>query len=529
MERLTTSQIQDFNNPLAFARDRSRRVGQNLVSARSSNTLRTGDIEESYRLVTGASARLETLAGNLQTMLGLAKEGQRIRGNGRKLQEVYGKLRSLSAGFDQVVEAIQFKDTPVFTGKNLFLSLGPGSRPINVEASKLLTYGEDSLNLSESEPTAKATIRYGLDDIAVNDAYGLLGLDIDEARYIPGSNGALELEDGKYKVRITYLGADSSVEILTQEGGVIEKQEGVDLSGSGREWVDFDAGVRLSFAKEQILQSIDKYDFETHGPAFLTATLNYDRVDAHTLRTSEAAITTEKAEFLFDPLMTDSGGGTLKALKPNAAPISPGKVQLETGAYTLDVEYRGSNSFIRLSDSLGRLKGYQFGVDLSGEGTTKIDLGVGLSFEVENTAFSQNSTMTIPVNYERPIQPIEEFDFREYAKRIEAAMKVVEEEMTAMLDATVKIEEFNQIRNSVNTSGIPNVQTLNSAGALNILSQPAGGPVIFNAAATSARTSLLANQLFSTTTALPTQANQSPEALASLQKASANGIVGFFV
>ncbi len=528
MERLTTSQIQDFNNPLAFARDRSRRVGQSLVSARFSNTLRTGDIEESYRLVTGANERLETLAGNLQTMLGLANEGQRIRGNERNLQEVYGKLRSLSAGFDQVVEAIKFNGAPVFDGKSLFLDLGPGSRPISIEASKLLSYGGDSLNFSESEPTAKASIRYGLDDIAVNQAYTLVGLDIDGASYIPGSNSALELEDGKYKVKVTYLGANSTVEILTQEGSQIDKKEGVDLSGSGREWVDFDAGVRFSFAKEQILESVDKYDFETKGPAFLTATLNYDRVDAHTLRTSEATITSENVEFLFDPVMTDPGGGSLRAANPKVTPTSPGKTQLTTGNYTLEVEYRGENSFLRLTDALGRLQGYQFGVDLSGEGTTKIDLGVGLSFELENSSFSQDSNFTIPIKYERPAPAIEDFDFREYAKKLEAAIAVVEEEANAMLEATAKIEEYNQLRNSANNSAVPNSQTLNASGALNMLTQPASGPVLYNAAAAGARTNLLANQMFATTTAFPTQANQSPEALASLQNSSASGFVGFF-
>ncbi len=528
MERLTTSQIQDFNNPLAFARDRTRRVGQTLLSARASDTLRTGDIEESYRLVTGASERLDTLAGNLQTMLGLAQEGQRIRGNERKLQEVYGKLRSLSAGFDQVVDAITFKKTPIFNGKDLFLNLGPGSRPISVEASKLLTYGDGSLNLSTSEATAKISVRYGADDLAVNKTYSLIGLDIEEASYIPGSNTALELEDGKYKARVTYLGSNSTVEILTEEGGVVEKKEGVDLSGSGREWVDFDAGIRLSFAKEQLLQSVDKYDFETNGPAYLTATINYDRVDAHTLRTREASITTEKAAFLFDPFKTASNGGTLKAFNPKASPVATDKTQLETGAYSIDVEYRGANSFIRLSDGLGRVQGYQFGVDLSGDGTTKIDLGVGVSFEIQNTSFSENSTLSIPVRFERPTPAIDDFDFKEYAKRIEAAIQVVEEESNAMLDAKAKIEEFNQLRNSANTSAIPNVKTLNSAGALNMLTQPSSGPVLFDIAKANARTSLLANQLFSTTTALPVQANQSPEALAALQSSSSGGFIGSF-
>lgn len=528
MERLTTSQIQDFNNPLAFARKRTQRVGQTQLTGRTSNTLRTNDIEESYRLVTGASERLKTLSGNLHTMLDLARQGQRIRGNQRKLQEVYGKLRSLSAGFDQVVDAIQFKGNPVFSGKDLILSLGTGSKPLEIDAMNLHTYGDSSLNLSESDPNAKATIRYNIEDVVLNEAYSLVGLDLEEANYIPGSNGALELENGKYKVKISYEGADSTVELQTLEGVLIEKQEGVDLSGSGREWVDFDAGIRLSFAKDQILQSIDKYDFEAYGPAYLSATLTYERVHAHTLRTSEGSNTKEIAEFLYDPILTSDSGGTLKALNSQVTPVAQNKSALPSGTYTLAIEYRGENSYIRLSDSLGRLRGYAYGVDLSTEGTTKVDLGVGVSFEINNDGYSGNASLRIPLQYEHPSPALDDFNFREYAKRIEAAIKVVEEESAAMSEAIAEIEEFNRLRNSAATSATPNLLAFNSSSALSILSQPSFGPKSFDPAASQARTSLLANQLFSSTTALPAQANQSPEALASLQNASKIGFVGFF-
>lgn len=528
MERLTTSQIQDFNNPLAFARDRSQRVGQNQLNNSTSNTVRTGDIEESYRLVLGASERLETLAGNLQTMLGLANEGQRIRGNDRKLQEVYGKLRSLSAGFDQVVGAIRFDGNTIFTGKNLVLNLGSGAQPITLETSKLLTYGDSSLKLSESEASAKASVRYTTEDVVLNDAYSLIGLDIDDASYIPGSNSALELDEGKYKVKVTYEGDNSTVELLTEEGALVEKQEEVDLSGSGREWVDFDVGVRLSFEKVQLLESIDKYDFETNGPAYVYATLDYERIEAHTLRTSESPAATEKAEFLYSPIMTAEDGGTLTASNPELSPVSPESSPLTTGNYTLTVEYRGENSYIRLTDTLGRLRGYQYGVDLTTEGSTKIDMGVGLSFEVTNSSFSEDSTLNIPVSFERPAPAIDDFDFREYAKRIESAIDVVEEERTAMADVISQVEESNQLRNLASTTATPNSLAFNSASAISILTPPSIGTNSFDPGATRARTNLLANQIFAGTTALPAQANQSPEALASLQNASDIGFVGFF-
>ncbi|HKJ89744.1 MAG TPA: hypothetical protein VJ960_01330, partial [Oceanipulchritudo sp.] len=157
MDRLTTSQIADFNNPLAFARPREERVGQTQIqSVASGSPIRTDDIEASFRLVTGASERLETLEGNLTTMLELARSARFARGNELKLQEIYGKLRSLSAGFDQVVEAIRFSGQTVFQGETAFLDLGPGARPLELDVAKLKTYGEDSLNLSEAEATARA-------------------------------------------------------------------------------------------------------------------------------------------------------------------------------------------------------------------------------------------------------------------------------------------------------------------------------------------------------------------------------------
>jgi len=528
VERLTSNQIKDFNNPLAFARPRTLRAGQSDLDARSQRTLRTGDIEESYRLVNGAAERLETLAGNLETMLGLARDGQRVRGDRRKLEEIYGRLRSLSAGFDQVVEAIRFKGTTVFDGKPLALSLGAGARPITLEASKLLTYGEDSLDLSRSNPTAEISIRYGVDDAILNKSYNLVGLELETPEYIEDSNSALELEDGKYKIKTTYLGANSSVEIFSEEGALIERQNGVDLSGDGREWVDFDVGIRVPFAKEQLLQSFDKYDFESNGPAYLNATMFYERKESHTLRTEELDDTPDAATFRFDPVLGSDGGGTLKASNPRIGPVRNGSNALESGAYTIDIEYLGENSYARLTDSLGRLRGYQFDLDLSHSGRTQVDFGVGLTFQIDNDNFNGSGGLSIPVAYTRKPPAIDTFDFREYADRIEAAIEVVREERIAMEEAKTEIEEVNNLRNSANSRSVPNAQTLAGSGALNILAQPAGPAGLFDPAAASARTGLLANQLFATTTAFPTQANQSPEALASLQQSTAADFLGAF-
>lgn len=515
MERLTSSQIEDFNNPLAFARTRPNRVGQNVIEPiSSSGPIRTENIEESFRLVTGASTRLETLEGNLNSMLDLAREGSRTRFNENKIREIYGKLRSLSAGFDQVVDAVQFKERTVFDGNKALLDLGPGSRPIELDLPDLHTYGDKSLDLSESSASAEISIRYRTEDLIVNQGYDIIGLNIESASFIRGSNSALELEDGNYKVNITYLGENSSVSISSIEGGTLETQTGVDLSGSGREWVDFDLGVRLTFEKESLFQSFDKYDFESKGPAYLNASMQYRRIDTHTLRTGDLP-GPDSVKMLFQPSVSDSGG-SLRVKDPVIAPAAVNQSPLENGNYTLSVDYYGENSIVKLTDAFGRINGFAFDVDLSGSGDVDVDLGNGLAFTVNADGFSSKGTSVLaPIQYYRETPAIDNFDFRDYARKIEEAIGIVAEQRTLIDQTLTDIEDANRVRNSANTSGIPSVFALNNTGALNILG--GGSNSFFKPASATARFNTLSTQIFSTTTALPTVANQTPEQLASLQ------------
>jgi len=77
------------------------------------------------------------------------------------------------------------------------------------------------------------------------------------------------------------------------------------------------------------------------------------------------------------------------------------------------------------------------------------------------------------------------------------------------------------LKNQANTS-VPNAAAFNASSALGLLSG-GGGVGIFASVSPGARFGMLSEQLFQTTTAFPTQANQSPEALAQLSK---NGSVG---
>ncbi|MEX0322906.1 MAG: hypothetical protein AB3N63_12155 [Puniceicoccaceae bacterium] len=521
MENLTTKQIEDFNNPLAFARTREARVGQSVIGLVENRPIWTEDIEASYRLILGASERLETLEGNLNTMLDLSRSGESARGNEQKIEEVYGKLRSLSAGFDQIIDAVVFDGRSVFAGDPVYLDLGGGARPIDLETSRLLTYGEDGLGLSAAEATASVNISYSIDDQIVNKAFDIVGLDIAEGSYNQSTDPTRELETGTYKVKISYEGPDSTVQLTTTTGAIIESKTGVDLSGSGREWVDFDVGLRLTFEMDSLFGSFDKWDYEGRGPANLSATLNYERLDGHVLRTSDEVLE-DKIEMKYDPVLSD-GNGKITLSDLNFSPVSVDKTALDNGVYSLSVEYKGENSIVRLHDGLGRLQGYQFGVDLTGEKTT-VDFGNGFSFDVNNTGYLQDgATLTVPVEYQHERPPLEDFDFSEYAKRIEAAIEVVAGQREVVEEARLRIEEVNNMRNLAATSAIPNTAALAASGALNILAGGGGISNPFDPSVTQARLQLLGSQLFSTTTALPAQANQSPEALAQLELQSANG------
>jgi hypothetical protein len=98
---------------------------------------------------------------------------------------------------------------------------------------------------------------------------------------------------------------------------------------------------------------------------------------------------------------------------------------------------------------LGRLQGYQFGVDLSQDGSHEVNFGNGLSFEIETDQFNtEGASLTTALRYNREAQDLEEFDFSEYADRIREALLIVDEQLLVMGEAKTRIEETNQLRNS---------------------------------------------------------------------------------
>jgi hypothetical protein len=525
MERITRSQIRDFNNPLAFARDREARLGQVAVESSSSRNFKTSNREASFRLVTGAVKRLETMKSNLEMMLELSKTGRSTRTGTLKHEEIYGKLRSLSAGFDQVVESVRFDGNPIFGGNKLSLNMGSGSRPMTLEASKLFTFGEDSLNLSTSKETAEITIFETVDDAILNQNSNPTGVSLGGASLIEGSNSALELDNTSYKVKILFTGNGSAVEILDRFGSLVERQENVDLSGEGREFVDFDVGVRLQIDKNPVIDALDDLDFNLDDPIELNSSILYRRLDSHTLRNdgSETAVP-DGASLLFSPSLGNAESGRLNVSDPKLTPPSENTEAFESGYYTMDIQYRGENSYIRLTDALGRIRGFKFDVDLREENTT-VNFNGGLSVNIDNTGFAENGSLQASIELNRTPPAIDEFDFRKYSTQIEDALALINEELTKMEDTAIKIQELNAQRNPWAQANMATTASLRASSSLNILAGGANGPLSILNSNTSQRFAQAANQIFSTTTALPTQANQNPEQLASLRQASAANIL----
>ena len=121
-------------------------------------------------------------------------------------------------------------------------------------------------------------------------------------------------------------------------------------------------------------------------------------------------------------------------------------IALESGFYNMNIEYRGEDSYIRLTDALGRIRGFKFGVDLTGPSTT-VDFDGGLSVSVSNSGWTENSSLQVPIEYNRRPPAIEEFDFRQYTEQIEKAMTAIDDELVKMQETADQIQELNAQRN----------------------------------------------------------------------------------
>ena len=81
MDRLSISEIAEYNTREAFARARSSTASsaakflESVKGASDYTKLKSSGIEASYSILNGISDRLEMIRANLSTMLGYAQEG----------------------------------------------------------------------------------------------------------------------------------------------------------------------------------------------------------------------------------------------------------------------------------------------------------------------------------------------------------------------------------------------------------------------------------------------------------------------
>ena len=260
----------------------------------------------------------------------------------------------------------------------------------------------------------------------------------------------------------------------------------------------------------------------------MNSTLNYERLDKHALRTEPGNPVESSAELIYSsPLKIEES--EMNISNPKIVSLKELTQPLATGNYTVEVEYFGENSVVRLTDQLGRLQGYQFGVDLSKNGTHEVNFGNGLSIDIETDQFdTDGASLRTALRFNRESPDIEDFDFREYADRIREALLIIDEQLLVMAEAQSLIEETNQLRNSASTSSAPNAAAFNAASA-NLLLSGGGGGGLFGAISSGARFGVLSTQLFETTAAFQTQANQSPQELSQLSiQGSATSILSTF-
>ena len=513
MGELSIQEILDYNNRNAFTRVRtapirSSKTFLDSLADASKQSLHTQNLSESYSLLSGLADRLEMIRSNLSTMYQYARAGASATGSSR--DEYIGLLRSLSGGIDDIVDATVWDGEKTLDGKTLDLSMSQSSSGASkkIELGTFYTSDEDGLNLSNQPSSGKVAVFYDYYAAYRNQQAGVVGLDINEGYASEVDSTKNELETGTYRLEISYAGPDSSISVKTLTGALINKVDGVDLSGTGQELVDLEVGASLSISKEQILQSVDKYDYENEGPATLYAMMDYERVYRHELSQEDFSEFTERElEVGYKRKLSDGDNGSVEIESLVMSGIDPDTTGLATGDYSLRVNYRGEHSSVEIRDSQGRMKYLNYNVDLSGNDKVKIDTGKGISFTIDNDDFADSSGQMIAFfSYQAESNNNEDFDFNAYAAKIEAAIGKLDADLNTILGAQDEIVQLNSYTNgtyaqSAATSGAGLVTSLISGSISSSASS------IFNYSSGNSL-SLAANQIFqNTASAMSVQAN----------------------
>lgn len=395
---VTPSQVQRWLDPFEFAKPREVKEADARVSIFAEEKpeyVKTEDIDASLRLLTGAYERLETIEGNLKSMLDLANEASLSRRiSDSKREEIYAQLRSLSAGIDILADQTRYDELKILDGSKVELADGSGA-PTTLTIGNMATSGLDSLLISRKERAGIGTVFYDEAVLERNSRSTLVGLDISEVNSVRPQAGMDELEDGNYTVKITYAGPDSTIELLDETNNVLGKQENVDLSGTGQELVNLGVGVQLSIEKENQREALgvelfDKYDYRSYGPTELYAKLNYQRVLTHNLDAGHAPAPKRASLSNSTEAVTANGAGNLYFGGVAMAEPQNGRSELAEGRYTVEVRYNGETSNLFLRDANGRLIDAKTRVDLSNSGLHNVRFDSGPNVTLVNNAFTES-------------------------------------------------------------------------------------------------------------------------------------------
>ena len=487
MDSLSISEIAEYNTREAFARTRSTSAAtaatflESVQNSSDFTKLKSDGIESSYSILSGIADRLDLIRANLTTMLGYAQEGATATTESER-DEYVGLLRSLSGGVDDVVDNTVWGGTKLLDGRTIELSMtaNGGGATEKLELQSYYTSDEDGFDLTDQPASGKGTIYYDYYALYRNADAGVVGLDITKATAVETASTQNELETGSYRLEISYAGPDSSITIKDSEGNYINTVSGVDLSGTGEELVDLEVGVSLSIEKEQILQSIDKYDYENEGPAKLYAMLYYEQTYEHKLKQegfeefSDQSVTVN-----YQRALSDGSGGTLQFDTIKAAGVEEDALGMASGQYTVSVNYNGSSSSVFVKDSSGKLAYLDYRVDLSGSDPVTIDTGKGLAFTVSNDGFDGTGKMNATISYVADGNNNEGFDFVSYANKIEEAIERLDEDLVEVEEAMQRVYTMYQYQQgNFGTSG----NTTAGAQATSLITGAAGSSSIFSAA-----------------------------------------------
>lgn len=491
MSFVSPSQIAEFIDPRAFSVKRTTARGLTEIET-NQKPITTSDANSSLSLLLGAQQRMDQLRTNLQGLLDLSLEGAQGNLRDSKYDEIYGKLRSLTAGYDQVLDASTFKGEPLFDGRSW--EINNGSQRASVEIPSLYLEDENTaFNLISRSAGATVDVSYDPATRIRNSFSGLVGLDISDSIGIERSDGLPELKDGKYRLEIEYNGPDSRLILSDEFGGKIETLTGVDLTGTGIESIDFKAGIRVEIDKLQSSQNFDKWDYLNDGPVSLFADLNYERVSWHSLvgddRNPES---TAEAEWSFKaPRKYTSPAVNFLEIENNGVSALTG--ELPGGNYKLTVKYNGANSILEVRDAFGRMRQRIDKLDLSADGKHSIDTGVGVRFTFENRGYGTNKT-TVNANFDyTPVSANDarDFDFLAFGQRVVGAIELLDEQLLTVDSQIASIQELVRLQRG--QAGGPN------GGAVSLLSSAGGNSGIFgllSSAGVQSRLSVSGAQLF---------------------------------